>query len=145
MTKTIEESLRENGKHWQTTVGDSMMPMLRDRENIVEIVRAEEQLKKYDLPLYKRPDGKYVLHRILKVKKDCYVTCGDNRYGRETVPKEWIVGVASGYFKGEKFISVKSRKHRFYIHLWCDFFYIRAGMIWIKLKLKRIFKKKIKM
>ena len=141
MTKTIEESLAENGKHWQTTVGDSMMPMLRDRENIVEIVRAEGDLKKYDLPLYKRPDGKYVLHRILKVKKDSYITCGDNRYARETVPKEWIVGVASGYFKGQKFVSVSSFRYRLYVHLRCDFFYVRAGIIYLKFKIKRLFKK----
>lgn len=142
MTKTIEESLLENGKHWQTTVGDSMEPMLRDRKNIVEIVKAEGELKKYDLPLYKRPDGKYVLHRILKVKKDCYITCGDNRYSREKVPKEWIVGVASGYFKGQRFIPVSSPKYRFYVHLRCDFFYIRAVFLYLKSRIKKVFRKR---
>jgi len=69
MNKSIEELLEENGKHFQTTVGDSMEPMLRDRKNVVEIVKPTRPLKRYDLPLYRRPDGKYVLHRILKVKK----------------------------------------------------------------------------
>ena len=137
MTKSIEESLRENGRHWQTTVGDSMQPMLKDRKNIVEIVPVTGRLKRYDLPLYRRPDGKYVLHRILKVRGEGYVTCGDNRYCRETVPREWVVGVMSGYYKNEKFISAKSLKYRIYVHIWCDFFYIRAGILYLKNKFKR--------
>ena len=141
MNKSIEELLEENGKHFQTTVGDSMEPMLRDRKNVVEIVKPTRPLKRYDLPLYRRPDGKYVLHRILKVKKDSFITCGDNRYCRETVPKEWIVGVMSGYFKNEKYISEKNLKYRAYVHLICDFFYVRAGILFLKNRLKRLFKK----
>ncbi len=141
MNKSIEELLEENGKHFQTTVGDSMEPMLRDRKNIVEIVKPSRPLKRYDLPLYRRPDGKYVLHRILKVEGDSYITCGDNRYCRETVPKEWIVGVMSGYYKNEKYISEKSFKYRAYVHLICDFFYVRAGILFIKNRLKRFLKK----
>ena len=141
MNKSIEEILEKSGKHWQTTVGDSMQPMLRDRKNIVEIVKPQRALKRYDLPLYRRPNGKYVLHRILKVKKDYYITCGDNRYHREKVPKEWIVGVASGYYKNGKFIPEKNFKYRLYVHIWCDFFYIRAGLIFIKNRIKRLITK----
>lgn len=141
MSKSIEEILEEIGKHWQTTVGDSMQPMLRDRKNIVEIIKPPRPLKRYDLPLYRRPDGKYVLHRILRVKKDTYITCGDNRYHRETVPKEWVVGVMSGYYKKEKYISEKSFKYRLYVHFWCDLFYLRAAMLFIWNRIKRLFKK----
>ncbi len=140
MSKSIEELLEENGKHFQTTVGDSMEPMLRNRKNIVEIVRPTRPLKRYDLPLYRRPDGQYVLHRILKVKKDIVITCGDNRYSRERVPKEWIVGVMNGYYKNEKYISERSFKYRLYVHLICDFFYLRAGIIFIRSRIKKLFK-----
>jgi hypothetical protein len=132
MNKSIEEILENEGKHWQTTVGDSMEPMLKDRQNIVEIVKPQGPLKRYDLPLYRRPDGKYVLHRILKVKDGYYVTCGDNRYHCEKVPKQWVIGVMSGYFKGEKYISADSKKYRFYVHLRCDFFFIRATLLFLK-------------
>ena len=69
---TIENAIKENGFYLSTIVGDSMMPLLRNRRDTVKIIPVSGRLKKYDLPLYKRPDGKYVLHRIVKVKKDHY-------------------------------------------------------------------------
>ena len=144
MNKSIEEIIEENGRHWQTTVGDSMEPMLRDRKNIVEIVKPTRPLKRYDLPLYRRPNGKYVLHRILRVKKDHYIIYGDNRYYREKVPKEWVIGVMSSYYKNNKFISEKSFKYRLYVHLVCDFFYIKAICFLVRDKIKSIFKSKKK-
>lgn len=80
MNSKIEEELERSGKILQTTIGDSMEPMLQNRQNIVVIEKADGLLKKYDLPLYRRPNGKYVLHRILKVRKNDYIICGDNRH-----------------------------------------------------------------
>lgn len=143
MNSKIEEELERSGKILQTTIGDSMEPMLRNRQNIVVIEKADGLLKKYDLPLYRRPNGKYVLHRILKVRKNDYIICGDNRIRRETVPREWIIGVVSGYYKGKKFISVKDRKYLLYVHIWCDFYYVRAALLWLKSAPARI-KRKLK-
>ena len=142
MNKTIEEALEENGKHFQTTVGDSMEPMLKNRSSIVEIVKPTRELKKGDLPLYKRPSGQYVLHRIHKVKKDHYLTCGDNRHLREKVPKEWVIGVMSGYYKDGVYIPEGDPKYRRYVCFVCNFFFIRAILIYTKQKLKTLFKKK---
>lgn len=143
MNSKIEEELERSGKILQTTIGDSMEPMLQSRQNIVVIEKADGLLKKYDLPLYRRPNGKYVLHRILKVRKNDYIICGDNRIRRETVPHEWIIGVVSGYYKGKKFISVKDRKYLLYVHIWCDFYYVRAALLWLKSAPARI-KRKLK-
>lgn len=143
MNSKIEEELERSGKILQTTIGDSMEPMLQNRQNIVVIEKADGLLKKYDLPLYRRPNGKYVLHRILKVRKNDYIICGDNRIRRETVPHEWIIGVVSGYYKGKKFISIKDRKYLLYVHIWCDFYYVRAALLWLKSTLARI-KRKLK-
>ena len=103
---TIEDGIRKNGFHLSTIVGDSMMPMLRNRRDTVKIVPANGILKKYDLPLYKRPTGEYVLHRIVKVKEDHYVICGDNRFYREKVPFDWVVGVTESFFRDDKEIPV---------------------------------------
>ena len=143
MNSKIEGELERSGKILQTTIGDSMEPMLQNRQNIVVIEKADGLLKKYDLPLYRRPNGKYVLHRILKVRKNDYIICGDNRTRRETVPREWIIGVVSGYYKGKKFISVKDRKYLLYVHIWCDFYYVRAALLWLKSTPARI-KRKLK-
>ena len=71
MRNTSLEEERRSGKACvSTTVGDSMEPMLRNRKDTIIIEPVHGRLKRYDLPLYRRPDGKYVLHRILHVKKN---------------------------------------------------------------------------
>ena len=58
------------------TSGDSMEPLLFDHDTRVVIRRAEGTLKKGDLPVYRRPSGQFVMHRVERVGKDCYDTRG---------------------------------------------------------------------
>ena len=61
------------------TVGDSMEPLLFHRSTRVVIVKADRELKRNELPMYKRPTGQFVMHRIMKVDAGYYYTRGDNR------------------------------------------------------------------
>ena len=76
-TSTFEEELERNGILIYTNRGDSMMPLLRENRDLIHIRRVNGRCRKYDVPLYKRDSGQYVLHRILKVRKNDYVICGD--------------------------------------------------------------------
>ena len=81
MSTSIEEQLKNGGTYVSTTSGSSMRPMLRDRrDRVIVTAIGDRELKKYELPLYRRADGKYVLHRIIGVKEDCYVIRGDNTF-----------------------------------------------------------------
>lgn len=135
---TIEEGIKINGYHLSTIVGDSMMPLLRNRRDMVKIVPVSGVLKKYDLPLYKRPTGEYVLHRIVKVKKDHYVICGDNRFLREKVPFDWIVGVTESIFRDDLEVSTDNQEYISYVKKICRTFWIRR----IKRKIEKIINKK---
>lgn len=131
---TYEEQLDLHGTLVYTNVGDSMLPLLRQRRDLLIIEkRPEGRCKKYDVILYKRPSGQYVLHRILKVRKSDYVICGDNRRVREFgVPDEWIIGKLTGVVRDGKKLDLTGFKYRLYVHLWCDFFYVRAALIWLR-------------
>lgn len=124
---TFEEEIQRTGKLVYTNVGDSMLPLIRQGRDLLVISRVEGRLKKYDVPLYKRDSGQYVLHRILKVREQDYVICGDNRYHREYgITDRHIIGVLTGIVRDGKEISMKSLPYRLYVHLWCDFFWVRA-------------------
>lgn len=131
---TYEEELSRHGTLVYTNVGTSMLPLLRQNRDLLIVgKRPEGRCKKYDVVLYKRPSGQYVLHRILKVKKDSYVICGDNRRVREFgVPDAWIFGVLTGVVRDGKQINITDFKYRCYVHLWCDFFWVRAGILWLR-------------
>ena len=47
--------------------GVSMLPMLRQGRDTVTLSPVTGRLRKYDLPLYRREDGRYVLHRVVGV------------------------------------------------------------------------------
>jgi hypothetical protein len=145
---TFEEELECYGRLVYTNVGDSMMPLLRQKKDLLLIEKPDGRLKKYDVPLYKRDSGQYVLHRILKVREKDYVMCGDNRWQREYgITDQHIIGVLKGIVRDGVEISVTDRRYRLYVHVWCDFFYIRAVILWCRAhwrRYKRTDKKKVR-
>lgn len=144
MTKsTFEEQLEKNGRLIYTNVGDSMWPLIRQGKDLLVIEPVHGRLRKYDVPLYKRDSGQYVLHRILEVRRDDYVICGDNRSRKEYgITDRHIIGVLTGVVRSGKTVSVKNKWYRLYVHIWCDFFPLRSLIIRVYGKLKRILRKK---
>jgi len=139
---TIEEEINKSENYYSTTVGDSMEPMLRNRRDIVVLNKPCCRLKKYDLPLYKRDSGKYVLHRILKVRSEDYVICGDNRWQREFgITDNHVIGVVKGFYRNNKYIEVTNWKYLLYVHIICDFFYVRTFIIRARSLYRKIVKK----
>lgn len=137
----IESDLHTNGFCLCMTVGDSMEPLLREQQNAVLIERVDGKLKENDVVLFRRPkENKYVLHRIIKVRKDDYLICGDNRLYREPVPHEWVIGVMRGYYEGEQFIEVTSRCYRNYVVCLRKRYWIR----WLHAFPKRVYKKLVR-
>ena len=65
-----------------TPRGTSMRPMLEGGRDQVILSPLPKEIKKYDLPLYRRPDGQFVLHRVVKTG-ETYTCIGDNQYALE--------------------------------------------------------------
>ena len=98
--------------------GVSMLPMLRQGKDSVELSPLPERLKKYDLPVYRRADGQYVMHRIVDVKADHYICLGDNTLAFETVYPQQMIGVVSAFKRGERRIEVDAPGYQVYCRLW---------------------------
>ena len=115
--------------------GRSMLPMLRQRKDSVELIKAPPRLKKYDLPMYIGPRGKYVMHRIVDVKDDCYICLGDNTYAYEHVRPEWMIARVSAFKRGDHRIPVENPGYRLYARVWVALFplrrFLRKGRIWL--------------
>ncbi|MDE6834872.1 MAG: S24/S26 family peptidase [Ruminococcus sp.] len=135
--RTIEQELNRTGRILRTTVGVSMEPMLKNRKNIVILVKAENLLKKYDVALYKRPNGQYVLHRVLKVREKDYIICGDNCWKKEVVPHEWVLAYMSGFYKNGRLIYPDNEKYQKYIKT----IGIRRKKLWLKAMIKAVIRR----
>ena len=142
---TFEEQLAQTGRLIYTNKGDSMMPLIKQDRDLLVIKPLNGRLKKYDVPLYRRDSGQYVLHRILKVRKDDYVICGDNRWSKEYgISDRHILGVLTAVVRDGRVVSFESWKYKLYVHLWCDFFPVRALITHVISKLKRMKRKKLR-
>ncbi len=129
---SFEEELEKNGVLVFTNKGVSMMPLLRqDRDLMVIEKKGPGRCKKYDAVLFKR--GKqYVLHRILKVREQDYYIVGDNCRKGEYVKDEQILGVLTQVVRDGKTITSEDPSYQRYVHLWCDFFPVRAGLLYVR-------------
>ena len=131
---TFEEVLEKNGVLVYTNVGSSMMPLLRQRRDIIEIRKKDPatRCKRYDAVLYKY-GNKYILHRVLKVRPKDYVICGDHNIRREYgITDDHILGVMTRVVRNGKPIYPTDWRYRLYVHLWCDFFPVRASILYLK-------------
>ena len=138
----LENALNEIGFVCMEFKGTSMLPIFVEGRDKVCIYsyKPEISLKKGDIILYKRESGLYVLHRIMAIKGDEYVLCGDNHTTLEYgVKPSQILGVAKGYYKYDKYIDFdKSIKYKIYKNTFAKFRIFRK----IRNGFKRIFLRK---
>lgn len=109
---SIEQALAEQGYLLRPIEGNSMMPLLDEKTDLVKLVPAPARLERYDLPLYRRPNGALVLHRVIKVRRRYYVICGDNRERYERVPHEWVIARAVGRYRHDEYLDLDTPEHR---------------------------------
>jgi len=98
--------------------GTSMLPMLRQGIDRVVLSPAPEKLRKYDLPLYQRADGRYILHRVVAVD-DQYTCIGDNQFQLEHgVPHDWVIAIVSAFYRRDRLWRTNDWRYRLYCRLW---------------------------
>ena len=121
--------------------GISMLPMLRQGKDSVELSPLPNQLKKYDLPVYRRSNGQYVMHRVVDVKADYYICMGDNTETFEKVYPEQMLGIVSAFKRGQRRIEVTNPVYQLYCRLWRPLRPIRKAYKGAKKQAIRILKK----
>lgn len=136
---TLEQLINDNSYVVYRNVGSSMMPLIRQNKDLLVIrKKTSERLKKGDIPLYKR-ENNYVLHRIIKVTKTGYICCGDNRYSREyDVVDDMIIGVLSEIVRNGEVVDFNSFKYKAYSFAMTDLFPLKAAIVFVKIKMKRL-------
>lgn len=127
---SINEIIERDGMYISTPLGDSMWPMLYSKRDTTCIVRVQGKLKKYDIALYQRLSGEYVLHRVIKVADDSYTMCGDSQLVLEYgIKDEQIIGVLDSFYRNGKFHTVNEKKYKLYAFIWCLSFKLRKFLM----------------
>lgn len=128
---TLAEQLETAGVVVHTNKGTSMMPLLRENRDLMVIrKRGAGRFHKYDAVLFRRDNGDYVLHRILRVDPDSYWIVGDNCAAGETVREEQVLGILTEIVRDGKTIRVTDKGYRAFVFVWCILFPVRS--LWLR-------------
>ena len=120
MFPLISEIISSGGSFRLFPKGISMLPTIKQGEDSVELA-APKRLKKYDIVLYKRPNGQFVIHRIMKMKNDEVWLCGDNQVAlEEGINTEDILAKVIGIYKEEKLFKNTDFSYKLYSFFWAN-------------------------
>ena len=127
----IEEVLESGGEFLLSPKGTSMLPLIVQGKDSVVLKRYDVSVpKNHDIVFYRRADGVFVLHRIVRVSNDgSFVMCGDNQLVLEHgILPEQILAYVSAIHKKDRILSLSSFRYRIYVRIWCWFPYRRSVM-----------------
>ena len=140
--------LEKNGILAFVPGGNSMWPTLKNRGQSVVVLIKKEKLKRFDVALYLRDNGTFVLHRVMEPTEWGYIICGDSQFTLEKVREDQVFGVMEGFYRGKKYIDCKDKKYIKEVERWfrrkrirklrLKWFFFRQRVI---NKLKRIYVK----
>ncbi len=86
--------------------GTSMLPTLRQGIDEVVVSSFYEKPQKYDILFYRRDNGQFVLHRLVKKHKDEYVMRGDHQFEYEyAITDENVIGIVSEIYRDGRCIK----------------------------------------
>lgn len=116
----MRDILAGGGSFTLTITGTSMYPFILGGRDKVTLSPVTKELKKNDLPFYRRADGAFVLHRIVKVEKDgTYTMCGDHQTLLEKgIRKDQILAIATEYTRKGKHLTNRNILYRMYRTVW---------------------------
>ena len=134
---TFSKMIEETGHIVYTTRGVSMRPLIRQGRDVVIIEKYTEQPQKYDVVLFQRMNGQYVLHRILKVYEGRYWIIGDNCIVGEMVKRDQILGKMTSIKRNKHLIKETDRGYRIFSRFWYWIFPLRYCVRRVKMLIYR--------
>lgn len=140
----IQATVEAGGEFKLITKGTSMLPLLRNGVDTAVLVKLNGSLKVNDVPLYRRGNGGFVLHRAVNVSADekTFDARGDNQTVTEKgIPVSSVIAVMTAVIVDGVRTDFDSEKYRKYVKkLPAHTVYLKlrrtAGTVLRKLKLR---------
>lgn len=135
----INDCLSADGTFTFFPKGKSMLPFIREGIDSVTLSPVKASLRKYDIALYRRDNGKYVLHRVVSVG-ETYTFLGDNcLYLEPNVRHDSLVAVVTSVNRNGREVHVTSFWFRLFGILWYRTRFFRRVYRGVKRRLSRLF------
>lgn len=114
---SILETQLQLGEAQLPVTGISMTPTIRGGRDFVRLRRLDRPAKRGDILLYRRENGQFILHRVLK-GGEVLTCCGDRQLETETVKSEQALAVVIAICRKGRWFAVTTPLYRLYAALW---------------------------
>lgn len=117
----IEEVLASGGEFRIYPRGTSMLPLIvQERDSVVLKRCFTVPAKRHDIAFYRRKNGQFVLHRVMKICKDgTYVMCGDNQTELEVgIEPSQIIAYTAKIYRKDKQVNLDGAGYTAYVFFW---------------------------
>lgn len=123
----MEEQLNQGVKVAFTPYGISMRPMLEHGRDQVYLEKVtKETVRRRDVVFYRTPGGQFVLHRIVKLTPDVFVTRGDHHcYNDMPQHYETLIGRVCRFERKGSQHQVHDLSYRTYVTFWLGTYPVR--------------------
>lgn len=123
--------LTEEGKEVSILIsGSSMSPFLIHHRDTAFFRKPDRPLRTGDIVFFQRDDGRYILHRICRIRKDGYYIIGDNQTEIEgPVRRDQIFAVVTKILRKGKIIAPGSLTWWFFAKVWIHVIPLRRGIV----------------
>ena len=139
LAELIKIQLEQGGQAELVVTGSSMHPLFRSRRD--KVVLTPRAPKKPDIILYRRDNGTYILHRIVRVKDGIFMVTGDNQWRLEEVRPDQVLAAVDGWYKKGKYRTPKNLWYKLYVCFWVGCLPLRRPILALRRKAGRLARK----
>lgn len=127
----IETQLENGGRANLVVTGSSMRPMLVQYRDSVTLVPVSSPVVG-DILFFRRENGAYVLHRVIRKVADGFLLSGDNQYQLEHITQQAVVAKVDGFRRNGKAYTMDCFGYRLYRWVWVRLFFMRKPYIHLR-------------
>lgn len=142
MEPVMRKVLAEGGVFPFYPKGTSMEPTIHQGTDQVHLKALPEKLKKYQIILYKRDSGAFVLHRIVRVGMDSVTMRGDNQFYTEAgIRRDQMIGMVCGLKTPKGDIDTESNSFWLKSAIWVESAGVRRILLAVRRRISKIIKR----
>ena len=139
LAELIKIQLEEGGRAELMVTGSSMHPLFHSRRD--KVILSPRVAKKPDVILYRRDNGAYILHRIVRVKGNMFIVTGDNQWQLEDVRPDQVLAVVEGWYHKGKYHTSDELWYKLYVCFWVGCLPLRRPILALRRRLGKLVRK----
>lgn len=139
LAELINIQLEQGGRAELIVTGSSMHPLFRNRRD--KVVLIPRTPRRPDIILYRRDNGAYILHRIVREKNGIFIVTGDNQWQLEEVRPDQVIAAVDGWYKKGKYCTPENLWYKLYVCFWVGLLPLRRPVLALRRRFGRLIRK----